>query len=255
MRKMINTTALVLFLLAANPQQPPQISATRVISLDEAVQQARKGNPALAASKEKVVQSAQWKRRALAAFLPQWMISANYYRLSIDYNFGYEIKLPAPYPVVKGRFPFDLNRDNVTSIGSTLNVPIFNLSSFAKYFMASNQAEAADRTSRAYENEFVYNVVSAYYATLGAKKILDIVREGLLSAQAHFTTAKARFDSGDIQKLALIKAEYETVKAEQDMRRAENAYSSAREALALLMGTDASFDVADASDVTLKPYP
>jgi outer membrane protein TolC len=254
--------ALIIAVLAAAAEVPgpvPAAQATVLITLDEAVKSARKASPSLAASKEKIEQSEGWKRKALAAFIPAWTATLNYTRFNKEYNFtlpdvnSLRIITDPPYIVFDKYYNWTLQPVNAYAVSTTLNIPILNMSNIARYDAVKNQARAAAYSTDSYENEFIYSVASAYYAALGAKKVLAVATESLEMSKSHYNTAKARFGTGDLGRLAYLKAEIEVEKAEQDLRRSSNGYDSAREALAVLMDRDSSFDVADAADVPPPP--
>ncbi|MBI5529815.1 MAG: TolC family protein [Deltaproteobacteria bacterium] len=249
---------LILVALVAAGTAPAAISAGDgpVITLSEAVRVARQKNPSFLGQKEKLNQANEWKRKALALFLPQWSAAGTYTRFNKEVSFEMPDMNSFYFnPLASPPFGFErsletaIQKENSFGASTTLNLNLLNMSLFPRYAAVGAQVKAAELSTLAYENEFVYGVVSAYYAALGARKILAITRQGVTVAEAHFAAAKSRFEAGDAPKLALLRSEIELEKARQDLRRAENGYSLAREALAVLLDRDAAFDVADADNV------
>jgi outer membrane protein TolC len=241
----------------ARREAPPP--AGPVVTLDEAIREARKANPSYAASREKLEQAEAWKRKALAAFLPTWSAAASY----THYNKGYSYEIPDPSSLKidfskNPPFYFEKYREwtflpeDVYSVSTFLTLPLLNMSSVARYQAVQSQAKAATFQSQAWENEFLYSVTSAYYAAMGAKKVTAITAENVEVAEAHLKSAKARHQAGELPKLPFLRAEIELEKARQEQRKAANGYDSAREALAVLMGRDTGFEVAEAVP---PPFP
>lgn len=249
---------LILVALGAFATVPAAVSAgdAPVITLSEAVRAARQKNPSFLGQKEKLNQAQEWKRKALALFLPQWSAAGTYTRFNKevtfempDMNSFYFNPLASPPFGFERSLETAIQEENSFGASTTLNLNLLNMSLFPRYAAVEAQVKAAELSNLAYENEFVYGVVSAYYAALGARKVLAISRQGVTVAEAHFAAAKFRFEAGDAPKLALLRSEIELEKARQDLRRAESGYALAREALAVLLERDAAFEVADADDV------
>ena len=245
---------------AAGPAGQPA-PAGRVITLDEAIRTARKLNPSLAAAREKIRQSETWQRKALALFLPTWTASGTYTHFNKDVPFAYPDLTSMHFYCASGAaacftnfadihvkfdkyLDYELQKQDSFGASTTVSMYLLNMASFPKYAQVGDQIKAAEAGNKSYESEFIYGVVSAYYAALGAKKIVSVSEEAV-------TIARGRFNAGDAPKLTHLRAEIEHERALADLRRAENGYAAAREALAVMLDGDASFEVADGPDVPL----
>jgi outer membrane protein TolC len=248
----ISVTAILLTLasVAADNQSAPDSQAATV-TLEQAVKTAVRINPSYAAAKEKVNQAEAWKRKALAAFIPTWTVSASYTRYNKEYIFALpdgnsmRIITEPPYIVFDKYNTWILQPLNAYNVNTSLSVPILNMSNIARYRTVENQYKAATFTNKSFSNEFVYNVASAYYTALATRNMLSVYKNALEMAQSHMAAAKARYDNGDLNKLSYLKAEIEVETRKQELRRATNGYATAREALAVLLDRDANFEVSE----------
>ena len=109
------------------------------------------------------------------------------------------------------------------------------------------QANAAERSATLNiangRRSLLFGVAGAYYGAATLKETVGVTERLLEIAQRQEKDARVRFQAGTIAKVGLLRAEIDRARAEQDLKRARNAYESQRLALATLLDRDTSFDV------------
>lgn len=111
---------------------------------------------------------------------------------------------------------------------------------------AAGQAEKqAEQGFEAFRRDIVLGAAQLYYGAVGGKNTVQITEKQLAIALEHEKDARVRYQAGTAPKVALLRAEIDRAKAEQDRKAAQAGYDSARVALATLLDRrDADFDVA-----------
>jgi multidrug efflux system outer membrane protein len=108
-------------------------------------------------------------------------------------------------------------------------------------YLAERSAELSVDNARI---ELLFGVVQAYYLSVGMKEALAVQQRLLENARAHERDAMVRVEAGAAPKIILIRAKIERTRAEQDVRRAQSSFDSARIMLSTLLDLpDSSFDV------------
>lgn len=274
---------------AAPPQlaAPPAAPAT-VITLDEALQMAASQNLDLRAAQARLRQSNEASWKAWSGYLPQLTVSGAYTRNQ------YEATIPFPvYSQVRTRkgpasTPNNFNPDNPSDPGQFASIlhgdpsPYFldtvyeNITLQQKNQLAAQAsvtqmifspqlmfairaAYAGEDVARAtidgVRRDILFGVAQAYYGVASLKRALQVSQQLLEIAQRQERDAKVRFQAGTIAKVGLLRAEIDRARAEQDVKRAGNAYESTRLGLALLLNRPADFDVADPPEPQLPANP
>ena len=90
-----------------------------------------------------------------------------------------------------------------------------------------------------------FGVAQAFYGVAALTKAYSVAERLLEIAQRQEKDAQVRFKAGTIAKVGLLRAEIDRAKAEQDLKRAQNALQSGRLTLAVLLDRPADFDVVE----------
>jgi outer membrane protein TolC len=110
---------------------------------------------------------------------------------------------------------------------------------------ASDAERAAEQGVEAARREILFGTAQLYYGAVSLQLLARIAERQLAVARDHEKDARVRFQAGSTPKVALLRAEIDRARAEQDLRAAQAGYASMRSALATAMGrTDADFEVA-----------
>ncbi len=91
--------------------------------------------------------------------------------------------------------------------------------------------------------ELLFGVVQLYFGAAGLKEAVAVQKRLLETNREHEKDAQVRYDAGALPKIGLIRAQIDRARSEEDVRRAQLAYDSARIALSTLLDRDANFDV------------
>src|SRR5437868_1730823 len=91
--------------------------------------------------------------------------------------------------------------------------------------------------------EILFGAAQLYFGAAGLKQAVS-VQERLLAVQvAREKDAEVGFNAGAQPKVALLRAQIDRARAEQDLVRARNAFLSTLSALATLLNETPDFDV------------
>jgi outer membrane protein TolC len=99
----------------------------------------------------------------------------------------------------------------------------------------------------------LFAVAETYYGVASARQAFQVSERLLETSQRQERDARVRFQAGTVAKVALIRAEIDRARAEQDLRRARNTYESAKLALANLLDRDTNFEVVNPPEPPIPP--
>ncbi|NRD42951.1 TolC family protein [Corallococcus exiguus] len=209
-------------------------TAFPLLSLEEAIALAEKQSPSLDAARARLQQSRELGNKAWSGYLPNVTASGSYTRYPRDVSFA----LPgAPDPITLQKK--DQLGGQLTA-RQALIVPTLWPAIQNAYLGEKAAALTAENTRR----EILFAVAQSYLGAASLREALA-VNEQLLDVRRGFERdAEARFQAGDAEKLAVLRATLDRKEAEQAVVRSRNAYAIARSALAALLARPVDFDVA-----------
>lgn len=265
---------LVWMLLTAAPTAsdaslPP---AGPVLTLAEAMQQARERNNDLKVIQAKLTQVQQTASKVWANYLPQVSVGGSYTRNSAEAR----IALPTGYyirNVFQEQGPaFDptqpVSLDNPPGAPTTyimvpsalteaLIQPLNQLGAQGQVsqalvapalwagiksaYLGERIAELSSENARL---EVLFAVAQLYYGAVALAQGVQVQERMLQMNQAHEKDARLRYDAGQTPKVAFLRAEIERAKAEQDLKRTRNSLLAAKYSLATLLDREPNFEVA-----------
>ncbi|HYI01845.1 TolC family protein [Hyalangium sp.] len=256
----MNPLALVaLIALAAEPGTAP-----RTLTFQEVLTRMETQNLELQSARARLAQAQELSAKAWSGYLPQITAGASYTRNSDEAN----ITLPVGFTVRDVGAPTsdpaapDLpgTPTNLAVIPSeVITAPIQRFNQLGAQIQLNQTLIApalclAIKSARIAEDVAALNVESArrellfaaaqlYFGAAGLKQAV-IVQERLLEVQtAREKDAQVAFDVGAQPKVALLRAQIDKARGEQDLVRARNSYASTLQALATLLNEPAAFDV------------
>ena len=242
-------------------------TATPVLTLDEALTEARQKNLDLRVARARLEQAQVLARKAWSGYLPTLSVGASYTRNSseavLPFVTGYAIRdvgvptsgegLPGA-PTTLSLVPSSI-QDIVIQPANALGAQVeLRQAVLAPQLWTAIQSAniaqdvAALSTANA-TREILFAVAQAYF---GAASLQEAIRasERLQEVnQARVKDTQARFEAGTVTRVALLRAQLDLTRSEQDLLRAHNSFASARLALATLLQRDANFQLA------LPPVP
>ncbi len=268
------TLAIVTALLLAQlpPGGPPAGAAAQplpVLALDEALREARSHNLDLAAARARLDQAREQHWKAWSYYLPQASVGASYTHNDIpDVTFtsptAFAIRdvgsaavapgagvagLPGaqtPYALVPyGSQTYVIQKQNQLAAQFQVTQAILAPEAWFGIKAAGAGERSAELGTDDVTRQTLFGVAQAYYGAAGLKQVVAIQERQLAIALAHERDARVRYEAGTTQKVSLLRAEIDRAHAEQDLKRAQNAFLSAKVALSTLLDRkDAGFDVA-----------
>jgi outer membrane protein TolC len=230
----------------AAPQQPRV--AGPVLTLEEAIREARARNTDLKVIQARLEQSKELHWKAWSAYLPQIVASGTW-----SHNDFGTVSLP-PGSVGPGSPEVVVAKQNQLTGQVQGSQAIFAPQTWFSIASARAGERAAADSLESSRRDILFSVVQAYYLSAGAKQLVGIQERQLAIALAHERDARVRYDAGTAPKVTLLRAEIDRSRAEQDLKRAQNTYVGAKVALiALLDRQAADFEVEIPPTVALPP--
>lgn len=107
--------------------------------------------------------------------------------------------------------------------------------------VSKGRIEKSQHDINAVKEGYLFNVASAYYEVLKARKALEIARTNFERLKSHKGAVETRLKVGEVTKTALLRAEAELSGAESLLISAENRISVSRADLSRLIGITHDF--------------
>ncbi|AKF83730.1 multidrug transporter [Myxococcus fulvus] len=225
------SSLLALTLAATLAAAPPP-----VLTLEDALNQARKENLDLKAAQARLRQADTASRKAWAGYLPTITVGA-----AIIRNSNAAIIPPGPLgpepvviqPLVQRQFQAELRQ------------AIIAPQLWAGIQAAYKSERVAELNVEQARREILFGVAQAYYGAAAQAQAVTVQERLVELNGARAKDTKIRFDAGTVTRVALLRAEQDLSRAEQDLIRAKNALASAKLVLATLLALDSpDFEVA-----------
>jgi len=251
---------LVLVALVALAAEPA--TATRTLTFQEVLARMETQNLELQSARARLAQAQELSAKAWSGYLPQISVGASYTRNSDEANLrlpiGYAIRdlgtpqnpdLPGPGTptnlslVPTGFIEAPIQRYNQIGAQVQLNQVLISPALFMAIKSANIAEEVAAFNVEAARRELLFGAAQLYFGAAGLKAAVS-VQERLLEVQtAREKDAQVGFEAGAQPKVALLRAQIDKARAEQDLLRSRNSYLSTLQALATLLNEPADFDV------------
>jgi outer membrane protein len=137
---------------------------------------------------------------------------------------------------------------NSTNGGLSLTQLVWDFGQTWNRFQAAQlSADAAGQDERSQLNTVLFGVRSAFFSALATKELLLVARETLANQERHFGQVQGYVEVGTRPEIDLAQAKTDRANARVQLISAQNGYASARAALNQAMGVEgpADFDVSD----------
>ncbi|RKG88547.1 TolC family protein [Corallococcus terminator] len=222
------STLLALSLSAA-------LAAAPVLSLDEALESARQQNLDLKIAQERFEQASLATRKAWAGYLPTITVGASITRNNVA------AVIPAG-PIA----PVDIVIQPLIQQGAQAEVrqAIIAPQLWAAIAASYKSVKLAELNTQTARRQVLFGVAQAYYGAAAQQEALRAQERLLELTQAREKDTQARFDAGTVTRVALLRAQLDRSRAEQDLVRAKNALAGLKLALGTLIQKDPDFDLA-----------
>ncbi|WP_224360473.1 TolC family protein [Hyalangium versicolor] len=255
----MNPLALVAVVaLAAEPGTAP-----RTLTFQEVLTRMESQSLELQAARARLAQAQELSSKAWSGYLPQITASASYTRNNAEAVFA----LPTSYAIRDVGTPQNTDVPDLPGAPTNLTmvpvgvqeVPIqkknqlgaqvqLNQAIFAPaLIMAIKSAnigeEVATLNVESARREILFGAAQLYFGAAGLKQAVDVQERLLTVYVAREKDAQVTFEAGAQPKVALLRAQIDRARADQDLVRARNSYTSTIQALATLLNEPADFDV------------
>jgi outer membrane protein TolC len=216
------------------------------LSFAEALRIANERNLDLKAANAQLRQADELSWQAWSYYLPQVTATGTYL---VNQR---KAELDFVYITDRTTTPFSVDSTRVTVLPKTQLTGQVDASqvlfSPSLYFaiQGANRGEDVARASvEGARRSIRFGVAQAFYGVAALAKAVSVNERLLEIAQRQERDGRVRFQAGTIAKVGLLRVEIDRARAEQDLKRARNAYESARLALATLLDRPADFEVAE----------
>lgn len=262
--------AVALAQIAAPPPQgapppPPEaaaqapVQAAPVLTLEMALTEAQTRNRDIQQAEARLQQARQLSWKAWSYYLPQVTAGGSYTHNSLEsilpFPVGYQIVNTSPGtpgpPVVPPTY--------ATGAPITEDITVQPLNQLAAQgqvtqaliapglWPAITNAYTAEKVvALNVENarrEVLYGVTQVYYGAASLKQTVSVTERQLALTRERERDARVRYQAGTTPKVALLRAEIDRAQSEQDLKRAQNAFLTAKVSLATLLDHSGDFDV------------
>ncbi|MFL5370728.1 MAG: TolC family protein [Myxococcales bacterium] len=216
------------------PAPTPPLAEGPPLSLAEALTRARAAAPDLGILRERVVQASLDVGRAWAQVKPRLDLTASYTRT--------QDPVPAPPTFLRG------SADSVLG-ALVLEVPLFNGRAFPAIATANQLVDVARLTETQQRIDLLLLVAATYYSGVQLRELYRVAFRLSGTTRDHAIEAQARFEAGQIQRSAAVRARIDVLRADEEARRAVNAYRSTKSQLAQLLDRrDTAFELTTPPD-------
>ncbi len=241
-----------------------QAGAAPVLTLEAALREAQEKNLDLKQAQARLDQSNQLSWKAWSYYLPQVTAGATWTRNETEATLqvpgNYAIRdfgpggVPAPPGLPGGPTPYGIVPYDITTfyiqkrdqLGAQVEVrqAILAPALWPAIRNAYRGEKVASLTVENARREVLFGVTQAYYGAVGLKAALQVAERQLELTRQHEKDARVRYQAGTTPKVALLRAQIDRSKAEEDLKRSQNALSTAKLSLATLLDRSAAdFDV------------
>lgn len=219
---------IVMFILTST-----NLSIAMEYSLEDLYRIALERSERVKVSEEDLYIAERDKDKAVSALLPRMSVFTSYTMFSED---------------KKSTTGFVIQPDYTTSWGLRLDQS-FSVS--GREITALNISRENIEKSRfdlqAVKEAYLYNVASAYYDVLLAKKAVEIARSNFDRLTKHRDAAAIRLKVGEVTKTDLLRAEAELSRARAELVKSENNLRLTKAILARITGISGDYDIKEAT--------
>ncbi len=196
-----------------------------VLTLNDALQEARQNNLDLKVARARLDQALLQSRRAWAGYLPTVLVGASYTRNNAE----------AVLTLPGGGGTVTIQPFNQLGAQAEVRQALIAPSLWPAIRNAGIAEDVSSLSTEFTRREVLFGVAQAYFNAASLQEAIRATEFLLQTNQAREKDTQARFDAGTVTRVALLRAQLDRTRAEQDLVRARNSYDSARLALATIL--------------------
>jgi outer membrane protein TolC len=201
-----------------------QTNNYQALSLEDCLALARKENPVLAASREKINELVADYQAARSKFFPRLVL------------LSYFTRQPPDRFVAGGNPPPNLFTRETYGAITGKQILFSGLKNYNNTQAARKGAEAQRQEAQRTADEVAFTVTEAFYRLLEAKENLQVAREALNQRQEFAKLTGAFYKAGKVTHLDSFRAQSQVSEAEQAVVEGQNAVRLAKAILARTLG-------------------
>lgn len=248
------------------------MTAGPVLTLDQALAEAQAKNLDLKAARARLEQAEVASRKAWAGYLPTITASGAYTRNSdearVQFPVGNIVRdvgsptsdpgagpgAPTNLQVVPAQV-LDITIQPLNALNAQLEVrqALIVPTLWAAISAASKAEHLATLSTEAQRREILFIVAQAYYGAAASQSALTAQTRLLELNQAREKDTQARFEAGTVTKVAVLRAQLDRTRAEQDLLRSRNSLAAAKLALSTLLQRPPDFELEPPPEPQLPP--
>jgi len=224
--------------------------ALPLLTLDEALAGAKQNSPDLAVLHEKVAQAATIVDKAWVLYRPQASAGITFQRNNAEQKLDMGLFVQgmagifgATVPAEKLPPPTVIQHLNQWSGQFVVYQPIVNARALPQIENAKAAGELASLSVEQARREILFGVAASYFAVAGLQQGEDLTRRTVEQFAGHERGARSRLAQGTTPRVAVLRAEIDRRRAEEDLVRARYGLQGARRSLGIMVGRADTFRV------------
>lgn len=231
--------------LAQESPPPVAAQAMRIVTLQQAIQNAQAHHPQLLQARAQSEAARAREGQARAPILPQLSGTASYQRTTANF-----VARPGAVPSQFANMAATTSLDtfNFFAFGLTLSQYIWDFGQTTRRWQAAKATTEAQRaTERVSSLQVTAAVHSAYFVARAQKSLLQVARDSLANQERHLVQVQAFVKVGTRPEIELAQARTDKANALVQVIASENNYLVAKAQLNQAMGMegDVEYDVQD----------
>ncbi len=210
--------------------RPNPRAAAPVLTLRDALAAALEGSRDLLLAQDRLKLARTEIRRGWAAFKPRALLRGSLIRNDKEIVFA----VPDPETgKVHERVAQDLWQ---AGAAFSISQPLFSGPALPTLWALEAQADATRLSNQELRAQVLHAVAQSFYAALALQETVEVAERHVADTGTHLEATRARFEAGEVSKVALLRAEIDRATAEQDLTASRAALASAKAALGVLIG-------------------
>jgi outer membrane protein TolC len=224
--------ALVLAQAAPAGGAPAAPEGASTLTIEAALDEALAKNYDLKAARARMDQARELTWRAWSAYLPQVVASG-----SFTHNNFSDVSAPAQAfdPAAPAGSLITIQSQNQRAAQIQATVPLVAPQAWFGIAAARAGERANEDVLEGVRRDVLFGTAQAYYGAATVRQVVRVQERQLAISLDREKDARIRFEVGTTPKVSLLRAEIDRARAEQDLKRAQNSYAVAKEALAALL--------------------
>ena len=236
----------------APPPAAESVPASRVLTLDEALQAARIRHPQIRQAAAVTAAGSARADEALAPLLPQVTGNGSYQRTTANYT-SRPGSLPGSISSTGSTESWD--SFNYFNFGLNASILVYDFGQTPSRWRASKATLASlQESERTTLSQVLFAARNAYFQARAARDLVEVAKQTLANQKKHLEQTEGFVQVGTQAPIALAQTRTGVANARVQLIAAENGYATAKAQLNQAMGVDgpADYELADAPSPSVE---